>query len=56
VTSPFAVYAHVVDGKCVDVLVVEDTRATTEWCDRGGGWPIHSDPDAGEVIISASLT
>lgn len=51
VTSPFAIYAHVVDGKCVHLQFMEDTLATTESFRKGGRWLIHSDPDGGEVTI-----
>ena len=51
VTSPFAVYARVVDGKCVYLQFMEDTLATTESFHEGGQWVIRSDPGGGEVII-----
>ena len=51
VTSPFAVYAHVVGGKCVYLQFMEDTLATTESFHKGGEWRLHSDPDGGEVTI-----
>lgn len=51
VTSPFAVYARVVDGRCVHLQFLEDTLATTESFHAGGGWRVHSDPDGGEVTI-----
>lgn len=51
VTSPFAVYARVVDGKCVYLQFMEDTLATTESFHKGGQWVIHSDPGSREVII-----
>jgi ketosteroid isomerase-like protein len=51
VTSPFAVYARVVDGKCVYLQFMEDTLATTESFHESGQWVIHSDPKGGEVTI-----
>ncbi|MDX2200136.1 MAG: nuclear transport factor 2 family protein [Phycisphaerae bacterium] len=51
VTSPFAVYARVVAGKCVYLQFMEDTLATTESFRKGGAWLIHSNPDGGEVTI-----
>jgi uncharacterized protein len=51
VTSPFAVYARVVDGKCVYLQFMEDTLATTDSFHKDGTWRIHSDPDGGEVTI-----
>lgn len=51
VTSPFAVYARVVDGKCVYLQFMEDTLATTESFRKSGEWAIHSDPDSGGISI-----
>jgi len=51
VTSPFAVYARVIDGKCVYLQFMEDTLATTESFHKGGTWQIHSNPDGHEVTI-----
>lgn len=51
VTSPFAVYAKVVDGKCTYLQFMEDTLATTESFRKGGEWAIHSDPEGSEIVI-----
>jgi ketosteroid isomerase-like protein len=51
VTSPFAVYAHVVGGKCVYLQFMEDTLATADSFHKSGGWLIHSDPEGREVTI-----
>lgn len=51
VTSPFAVYAKVVDGKCSYLQFMEDTLATTESFRKGGEWTIHSDPAGAEISI-----
>ncbi|GGD40154.1 nuclear transport factor 2 family protein [Aureimonas glaciei] len=51
VTSPFAVFAKVVAGKCSYLQFMEDTLATTESFRTGGEWTIHSDPDGGEIAI-----
>jgi ketosteroid isomerase-like protein len=51
VTSPFAVFAKVIDGKCTYLQFMEDTLATTESFRTGGKWTIHSDPDGAEIAI-----
>jgi len=51
VTSPFAVFARVVDGKCTYLQFMEDTLATTESFRTGGTWTIHSDPEGTEISI-----
>jgi ketosteroid isomerase-like protein len=51
VTSPFAVFARVTDGKCTYLQFMEDTLATTESFRSGGAWTIHSDPEGSEISI-----
>lgn len=51
VTSPFAVYARVTDGKCRYLQFMEDTLATTESFRKDGSWIIHSDPEADDILI-----
>jgi ketosteroid isomerase-like protein len=51
VTSPFAVFAKVVDGKCTYLQFMEDTLATTGSFRQGGEWKIHSDPEGSEISI-----
>jgi len=51
VTSPFAVFARVTDGKCTYLQFMEDTLATTESFRTGGEWTIHSDPEGAEIAI-----
>ena len=51
VTSPFAVLAKVVNGRCTYLQFMEDTLATAASFRSGGTWTFHSDPDGGEVAI-----
>jgi hypothetical protein len=51
VTSPFAVYAKVVDGRCTYMQFMEDTFATGASFRSGGAWTFRSDPNGGEVTI-----
>lgn len=51
VTSPFAVYARVLDGLCNYLQFMEDTFATTASFRSGGGWKIRSDPDGTEIEV-----
>lgn len=51
VTSPFAVYARVVDGKCTCLQFMEGTLATIESFRKDGAWTIHSDTEGGEITI-----
>ena len=51
VTSPFAVFAKVVDGKCTYLQFMEDTFATGASFRSGGAWTFRSDPDGGEITI-----
>jgi len=51
VTSPFAVFARVVDGRCVYMQFMEDTLATAASFRKGGAWTFHSDPDGAEIVL-----
>jgi uncharacterized protein len=51
VTSPFAVFAKVKDGKCTYMQFMEDTFATAASFKRGGTCTFHSNPDGGEVVV-----
>lgn len=51
VTSPFAVYVRVVDGKCVYMQFMEDTFATARSFREDGEWTIRSDPDGEAITI-----
>ncbi len=53
VTSPFAVFARVVGGKCTYLQFMEDTFATSNSFRTRGAWTFHSDPDGGEVSIGS---
>ena len=50
-TSPFAVFAKVKDGKCTYMLFMEDTFATGASFRSGGSWTFHSNPDGPKVVI-----
>jgi hypothetical protein len=51
VTSPFAVYAKIKDGRCTYLQFMEDTFATGASFRSGGSWTFQSDPDGGSVDI-----
>ncbi|HUA65274.1 MAG TPA: nuclear transport factor 2 family protein [Alphaproteobacteria bacterium] len=51
VTSPFAVFAKVRNGRCTYLQFMEDTFATGASFRSGGQWTFHSDPDGTEVTI-----
>ncbi len=51
VTSPFAVFAKVVDGRCSYLQFMEDTFATSASFKKGGSWTFVSDPQGGECVI-----
>ena len=51
VTSPFAVFAKVADGRCHNLQFMEDTFATGASFRSGGSWKFRSDPDGKEVVI-----
>jgi len=49
VTSPFAIFAKVVNGKCAYLQFMEDTFATGASFRSGGNWTFQSNPN-GEVV------
>jgi ketosteroid isomerase-like protein len=51
VTSPFAVFAKVKDGRCSYMQFMEDTFATGASFRSGGAWTFRSNPDGSEVIV-----
>lgn len=51
VTSPFAIFCKVHDGKVTYMQFMEDTFATAASFRSGGSWKFQSDPRGGEVAI-----
>jgi ketosteroid isomerase-like protein len=51
VTSPFAIFARVSDGRCTYLQFMEDTFATAASFRSGGSWTFQSNPSAEEVAI-----
>jgi ketosteroid isomerase-like protein len=51
VTSPFAVFAKVKDGRCYYLQFMEDTLATSASFKSGGQWTFRSNPDGGEIAF-----
>lgn len=51
VTSPFAIFCKVHDGKVTFMQFMEDTFATGASFRSGGSWTFQSDPRGGEVEI-----
>jgi ketosteroid isomerase-like protein len=51
VTSPFAVFAKVKDGRCSYMQFMEDTFATGASFRSGGAWTFRSNPDGSEVTV-----
>jgi len=49
VTSPFAIFARVANGRCTYLQFMEDTFATGTSFRSGGSWTFKSNP-SGEVI------
>ena len=49
VTTPFAVFAKVKDGRCYYLQFMEDSLATSASFKSGGQWTFRSNPDGGEV-------
>ena len=49
VTTPFAVFAKVKEGRCYYLQFMEDTLATSASFKGGGQWTFRSNPDGGEV-------
>jgi hypothetical protein len=51
VTSPFAVFAKVRNGRCTYMQFMEDTFATGASFRSGGKWIFNSDPKGTEITI-----
>ena len=51
VTSPFAIFCKVNDGKVTYMQFMEDTFATAASFRSGGAWRFQSDPSGGEVEV-----
>jgi uncharacterized protein len=51
VTSPFAIFCKVNDGKVTYMQFMEDTFCTASSFRSGGSWKFQSDPQGGEVEI-----
>ena len=51
VTSPFAIFCKVRDGKVTYMQFMEDTFATAASFRSGGSWTFKSDPRGGEITI-----
>jgi hypothetical protein len=51
VTSPFAVYAKVAQGRCSYLQFMEDTFATSASFRSGGTWIFQSGPNGEQVVI-----
>jgi uncharacterized protein len=51
VTTPFAIFCKVNDGKVTYMQFMEDTFATAASFRSGGTWKFQSDPHGGEVEI-----
>jgi hypothetical protein len=51
VTSPFACFAKVRDGRCCYLQFMEDTFATANSFRSGGAWTIRSNPNGDEIAV-----
>jgi uncharacterized protein len=51
VTTPFAVFAKVEEGRCSYLQFMEDTFATSASFRGGGSWICASNPDGEKVVI-----
>jgi len=51
VTTPFAIFAKVGDGRCYYLQFMEDTLATSASFRSGGQWTFRSNPEGGEVTF-----
>ena len=51
VTTPFAVFAKVCEGRCVYLQFMEDTFATSASFRGGGSWSFQSNPNGEKVTI-----
>jgi ketosteroid isomerase-like protein len=56
VTSPFAIFAKVADGKVTYLQFMEDTFATASSFRSDGEWHFRSNPDGSEVTVGADGT
>lgn len=50
-TSPFAIFARIVDGKIVEFLFMEDSFATARTFRSGGTWTIQADPNGTTIAV-----
>lgn len=53
VTTPFAVFAKVTDGRCTTMQFMEDTFATAESFRSRGVYTFQSNPDGSEVTVGS---
>jgi uncharacterized protein len=51
VTTPFAIFAKVINGKCIYMQFMEDTFATSASFRSGGEWTFRSNPNGEEVRV-----
>jgi uncharacterized protein len=51
VTTPFAVFAKVEEGRCHYLQFMEDTFATSASFRSGGSWTFQSNPNGEHVVI-----
>jgi hypothetical protein len=51
VTTPFAIFAKVEDGRCTYLQFMEDTFATGASFRSGGNWTFQSNPNGEQVVI-----
>jgi len=51
VTTPFAIFAKVREGRCYYLQFMEDTLATSASFRSGGQWTFRSNPEGGEVAF-----
>ena len=49
VTSPFAIFAKVANGRCTYLQFMEDTFATGASFRSGGSWTFQSNPNGGVI-------
>lgn len=51
VSSPFAIYVKVVDGKVTFLQFLEDSYATAASFRTNGHWTVHTEPDAAVFTV-----
>ena len=51
VTTPFAIFAKIKNGRCYYLQFMEDTLATSASFRSGGLWTFRSNPEGGEVAF-----